>query len=116
MARGKDQPQTKIVFPGKSDDFIVMAESVDTVEKWKKDPSIPVVDVVDGWQVFCTHKQGAQGIMDAASNAALDNEFGSHKLDDVIPHILKNGQPQHAVSREKYGDKNPSIGSLGGWY
>jgi hypothetical protein len=53
--RGNDS-QIKVHFKGAHDDFIVMAESAKAVEDWKKDSSIPLVQVVDGFHVFCTHK------------------------------------------------------------
>jgi ribosome maturation protein Sdo1 len=38
------------------------------------------------------HRQGSQGILDGASNASLDNEFGTHKDDDVVAQILEKGE------------------------
>lgn len=55
MPRG-NEPQTKVIHRGKHDDFIVMAESVEALNNWKKDSSIPLVNVVNGWKVFCSHK------------------------------------------------------------
>lgn len=42
-------------------------------------------------------RQGAQGTYDAASQAALDNEFGTHVDEDVIKAILENGTAQEAT-------------------
>ena len=39
-------------------------------------------------------RHGAQGTMDGASNAALDNEFGTHDEDEVIKQILTKGSIQ----------------------
>jgi len=36
-------------------------------------------------------RQGAQGTYDTASNGSLDNEFGTHKDEDVIKQILEKG-------------------------
>lgn len=38
-----------------------------------------------------TSRQGAQGILDSASNAELDSEFGTHKVEDVVEKILQTG-------------------------
>lgn len=51
-----DNTQTKIHFKGSSDDFIIIVQGVEIVKKWKEDKSIPLVDVVDSFDVFCTHK------------------------------------------------------------
>lgn len=48
--------QIRVHFKGDSDDFIVFAESVQAVEDWKKDRSIPLAQVVDSFKVFVTHK------------------------------------------------------------
>ena len=38
--------------------------------------------------------QGAQGILDHASRAILESEFGTHKEDEVVEKILKGGEVQ----------------------
>jgi hypothetical protein len=55
MARGEAQ-QTKVHFKGKDDDYIVIAESLEAINKWKKDSSIPLADVVGSFDVFVTGK------------------------------------------------------------
>jgi hypothetical protein len=44
-------------------------------------------------------RQGTQGILDAASNAALDNEFGTHKDVDVVTQILERGDLRESEVR-----------------
>lgn len=48
--------QVKCHYKGKNDDFIVMVESAQAVQDWKKDKTIPLAQVVNGWKVFVTHK------------------------------------------------------------
>lgn len=48
---------------------------------------------------FDVHRQGAQGKLDKASNAELDNEFGTHKEDDVVKQILEKGNLQETKVR-----------------
>lgn len=55
MTRGNVN-QAKVLYQGSSDDFIVFIDSVQDLEKWKKDSSIPLAQVINGWKVFCTHK------------------------------------------------------------
>lgn len=55
MTRGNAE-QRKVVYKGKSDDFVCFIESIEILEKWKKDPSVPLAQVLNGWKVFCTHK------------------------------------------------------------
>ena len=50
------------------------------------------------------NRQGTQGIHDAASNGALDSEFGTHKEEDVIKQILEKGTVQETeVSLPPHG-------------
>lgn len=51
-----DNVQTKVHFKGAEDDFIIIVTSAEMVKKWKEDKTIPLVDVVDAFDVFCTHK------------------------------------------------------------
>jgi hypothetical protein len=51
MARG-DAQQTKVHYKGKDEDFVVFVDSIEAVQKWKNDPSIPLAQVVSGFKVF----------------------------------------------------------------
>lgn len=51
-----DTQQTKIHYKGTEDDFIIMVDSADAVKKYKEDKSTPLVDVVNSFDVFATHK------------------------------------------------------------
>jgi hypothetical protein len=53
--RGNEN-QVKVHFKGEQDDFIVFVESAKAVQDWKKDKTIPLAQVVNGWKVFVTHK------------------------------------------------------------
>ncbi|RPB04513.1 DUF1960-domain-containing protein [Choiromyces venosus 120613-1] len=111
MTRGNGE-QTKVVYKGKNEDFIVFIDSIENLNKWKKDTSIPLVDVVDSFKVFCTHKHGAQGILDEAGAGLLEDEFGTKKEDEVVKKILQGGSSQRGVAEERQGDRNPSDGSI----
>jgi hypothetical protein len=93
MTRGNGTV-TKIFYKGNTDDFVVFVESPEELEQWKKDKSIPLSQVVNSFKVLVTHKHGAQGQLDTASKASLENEFGTANEDEVIKKILEGGQPQ----------------------
>ncbi|KAK6340420.1 hypothetical protein TWF730_002177 [Orbilia blumenaviensis] len=84
----------KVYLQRGGEDFIVLVEDKDNLDKWKTDTTISLTDVVNGFKIFTTHRQGAQGVLDSASNAILDASFGTHKVDDIIPIILREGQLQ----------------------
>jgi len=112
-ARGEGS-QTKVFYKAKSNDFVVIVDSVDAVEKWRKDSSTPLVDVVDSYDIFVTHKHGAQGVLDRASHSQIENEFGSTKAEDAIEKILREGQVQQTKGPEKFGSTNDAkMGPVG---
>lgn len=98
MPRGNG-PVTKVVYRGNTDDFIVFVESPEELEAWKGDRSIPLAQVVNSFKIMVTHKHGAQGQMDGASKASLENEFGTSNEDEVIKKILEGGNPQTVTVR-----------------
>ncbi|GKU02211.1 shwachman-bodian-diamond syndrome protein [Fusarium langsethiae] len=110
MARGETQ-QTKVHFKG-SDDFVIFIDDVETYKKWKTDKSIPLAHFISSFKIFCTHGQGLQGTLDAASKAALENEFGTSVDDDVIKQILEKGVTQNTEFPERQGNKNDNNGPL----
>ncbi|KAJ5679850.1 hypothetical protein N7462_008094 [Penicillium macrosclerotiorum] len=112
MPRANDTT-SKIFYKGRSDDFIVFVDDVESVKKWKDDRSIPLSDVVNGWKIFLTHSHGAQGVLDGASNAALENEFGTHNEDDCMIKILEGGEFQSNTAAERQGGKNDANGPIG---
>ncbi|EXJ92674.1 hypothetical protein A1O3_01226 [Capronia epimyces CBS 606.96] len=111
MSRGN---VTKVFYKGETDDFIVFVESLDDLAAWKKDKSIPLAQVVDAFQIMVTHKHGAQGQLDSASKASLENEFGTHNEDEIIKKILEEGQPQNVPASERPGTRNESKGTRQG--
>lgn len=55
MTRG-NAGQTKVHYQGKEDDFVILVDDVEQVQKWKNDRSIPLAQVVSGFKIFITHK------------------------------------------------------------
>ncbi|KAG9695945.1 shwachman-Bodian-diamond syndrome protein, partial [Aureobasidium melanogenum] len=106
--------QVKVHFKGADDDYIVFVDSAQAVRDWKADKSVPLAQVVSGWKIFVTHKQGTTGILDGASNSQLENEFGTHKEEEVVKQILEKGDIQESENSARNGDRNitqgPSVG------
>ncbi|KAF3205859.1 hypothetical protein TWF106_001013 [Orbilia oligospora] len=110
--RGADKV-SKVYLQKNNEDFIVLVEDKESLNKWKGDSSVPLTDVINGFKVFTTHRQGAQGVLDSASNAILDASFGTHKVDDIIPVILREGQLQVTSGGQDRGSStNDSKGSM----
>ncbi|ORY66429.1 shwachman-Bodian-diamond syndrome protein [Pseudomassariella vexata] len=105
--------QTKIHYQGKEDDFVIFVDDVETMKKWKEDKSVPMVQFISAFKIFVTHKQGAQGQMDGASKATLENEFGTSIDEEVIKQILEKGSSQETEFPERQGPKNDAqMGSI----
>lgn len=113
MVKG-DAQQTKVHYKGTADDFIVFVDDAAAAKQFKTDKTIPLAQVVSSFKVFVTHKHGAQGQYDGASNATLDNEFGTHKEEEVIKMILEKGDFQETTMGERQGVKNESMGAKAG--
>ncbi|KKZ63236.1 hypothetical protein GX50_08491 [[Emmonsia] crescens] len=100
----------KVFYKGNNDDFLVFVDDVAILKKWKNDRSTPLAHVVSGFQVFITHRQGAQGIHDTASKAILHSEFGTEDKVACIQKILEKGEVQETENHERNGTKNESMG------
>jgi Shwachman-Bodian-Diamond syndrome (SBDS) protein len=55
MPRG-NASQTKVVYKGATDSFVVFVDSEQAVKDWMKDRSIPLAQVMAGFKIFQTHK------------------------------------------------------------
>ncbi|KAG9716960.1 hypothetical protein KCU73_g15495, partial [Aureobasidium melanogenum] len=60
------------------------------------------------------NRQGTTGILDGASNSQLENEFGTHKEEEVVKQILEKGDILETENAARNGDRNitqgPSVG------
>ncbi|PKY06714.1 DUF1960-domain-containing protein [Aspergillus campestris IBT 28561] len=113
MARGSESV-SKVIYKGSTDDFIVFVDDQEILKQWRNDKSIPLAQVVNGWKIFVTHKQGTQGILDGASNGSLESEFGTSKEEDCVAQILQKGDYQttaqvHGRPGETNMSKGPQI-------
>ncbi|RMJ27049.1 hypothetical protein PHISP_02058 [Aspergillus sp. HF37] len=104
-------PVSKIFYKGRVDDFIVFVDDLTILNDWRRDRSIPLSRVLNGWKIFVTHSHGSQGVLDGASKASLDNEFGTAKDDECMVKILEMGEYQTYTPREQQGDKDVRNGS-----
>ncbi|TVY45115.1 SDO1-like protein [Lachnellula occidentalis] len=113
MPRGEAN-QTKIHYKGTDEDFIIFVDDAKAARDWKNDKSIPLAQVVSSFNIFVTHKHGAQGTMDAASHATLDNEFGTHVDEEVIKQIIEKGTLQESEAAGRSSSTNDSMGARAG--
>lgn len=63
MARGNAE-LTKVLYKGKDNQtYLVVIESHEDYEKWKKDESsVPLAQVLSGWKILTTHKYASSAL------------------------------------------------------
>jgi hypothetical protein len=50
------QDSLKVLYKGRPEDFVILVADVTGMDKWRKDHSIPLAQVMDGWEVFTAHQ------------------------------------------------------------
>ncbi|EEC42699.1 predicted protein [Phaeodactylum tricornutum CCAP 1055/1] len=70
---------------------MVLLVDEDMYEKQKKDKSIPMVNVVDSFQVFKYEKPGSSGRLAKPTKEEIEGTFGTSKEEDVVLFMLENG-------------------------
>ncbi|KAK0748208.1 ribosome maturation protein [Apiosordaria backusii] len=105
MTRG-EATRAKVFFKGEHDDFVVIVDSADAYQKWISDRSTPLAHVVSSFKVFATHHHGPHGKLEGASNALLENEFGTANEDEVVIKILEKGTLQEFEMPERRAFRN----------
>ncbi|TFY71357.1 hypothetical protein EVG20_g1664 [Dentipellis fragilis] len=106
---------TKVVFKPSTTSSVSYIVIVNAPEykRWKEgDTTIPLVEVVDSFDVYRS-EQGNQGLLGRPSNQDLDTDFGTHKDDDVVTHILQNGKEESSegISGTTWTSKNDTLGN-----
>ncbi|KAK9371061.1 ribosome maturation protein [Lipomyces kononenkoae] len=102
----------KVFYRGKSHEFMVVVQSPQEYRRYKKDPSVPLVDVLNSFKVFVT-RAGTQGIIDEASRSMLENEFGTKDQNEIIQKVLRDGdfQEQKYSYKTSYDSTNDTMGA-----
>jgi ribosome maturation protein Sdo1 len=75
-------------------EFFMYAEP-GQVEKWRKDKTIPLIDVLQSFQVFESNTKSPQGIVMKPSNTQLMEAFGTTNETEIATLILEKGKISH---------------------
>ncbi|KAJ3041084.1 hypothetical protein HDV00_009984 [Rhizophlyctis rosea] len=78
---------------GKNMDFFVFANP-EMVDKWRSDKSVPLIEVVDSFDIFEVGNGGNTGVFSHPSKQALENAFNTSNDAEVIQRILTEGKVQ----------------------
>uniref|UniRef100_A0A0G4G311 Ribosome maturation protein SDO1/SBDS N-terminal domain-containing protein n=1 Tax=Chromera velia CCMP2878 TaxID=1169474 RepID=A0A0G4G311_9ALVE len=89
----KTKPETVVTntnTPSREDHFYVFADR-NSLKQWKEDTSVPLVSVVQNFQVYVM-RGSMKGEPCIASKQELERDFGSSSVDDAIASILLQGE------------------------
>ncbi|KAJ3061308.1 hypothetical protein HDU98_002784 [Podochytrium sp. JEL0797] len=62
------------------------------LNKWRQDKTVPLVDVLESFEVFQSDTKGPTGIQHVASKSEMKNAFGSEDVNAVLAQILGKGK------------------------
>ncbi|KAI9593755.1 hypothetical protein BDF19DRAFT_415038 [Syncephalis fuscata] len=82
----------RVVFKADNGDEFFIFVDPDMFLKRKKDTSVPLVDVVQTFDVFATETGGNDGKAGRASMQSLSNALEVSNVDDAIQYIIDHGQ------------------------
>jgi len=87
----------RVVYNAGGRDFFVLANP-DELSKWHSDKSVPLVDVVQSFQIFETDSGGVQGVVARPSKQTLASCFDTANEDAIIKTILTEGDVRGHMS------------------
>lgn len=65
----------------------------------KIDPNeVPLVEVVDAWEVFIAKSGTHTGVLERPSRAQLHDVFGTHKFEDIFTFMSQHGH-LHSIGK-----------------
>eukprot|EP01097_Dermamoeba_algensis_P009622 TRINITY_DN684_c0_g1_i2.p1 TRINITY_DN684_c0_g1~~TRINITY_DN684_c0_g1_i2.p1 ORF type:complete len:110 (-),score=21.52 TRINITY_DN684_c0_g1_i2:199-528(-) len=74
-----------------NEEFLILVH--DTMPlKWRKDRSIPLTEVVEGFEIFQTEGKGHNGRTYRPNHDLLKNSFGTSNETEMIERILLEGE------------------------
>ena len=79
--KSTDRPQTMVLMVDK-----------DALKKYKQDPSVPLAEVVNSFEVLKYDNAGKSGTMSKPSKQEIEDVFGTSRDDEVVKFMLEHGQ------------------------
>ncbi|CAG8619689.1 3321_t:CDS:2, partial [Dentiscutata heterogama] len=97
---------SRVLFKPKNsrEEFFVYADP-DMVQQWRKDKTVPLVNVVQCFEIFETYNGGKDGIVGHPSKQKLENAFGTSDNQEVIQQIIQEG----VIHNAHKGHERPTL-------
>ncbi|ORE08525.1 DUF1960-domain-containing protein [Rhizopus microsporus var. microsporus] len=83
---------TKVVYKSPDDVEYFVIANTDMIDKYRKDKSIPLIDVVQTFDIHTTVAGGNTGEYIRPSKGALESAFGTHKPEEIAKYIVEHGE------------------------
>ncbi|KAI9143548.1 ribosome maturation protein [Paraphysoderma sedebokerense] len=105
MTRTGSDNAEKVVYHDRkvtTEEFFVITNP-GMVQKWKTDKTIPLVEVVQSFDIFQHGTGGHEGVATRPSKQTLLDVFGTKNETEVVEWLLLHGTVQRAVSNKDTG-------------
>ncbi|KAF7725559.1 hypothetical protein EC973_009514 [Apophysomyces ossiformis] len=90
MSGSTGEKAVKVIYKTNNDEYFVVANP-GMVCKWRKDKTIPLIDVVQSFDVLTTASGGNTGQTVRPSKGSLESTFGTSNVDDIVRKIVEEG-------------------------
>ncbi|KAI9018685.1 ribosome maturation protein [Phycomyces nitens] len=80
----------KIIFRHDNDEFFVVGVP-GMAAKWRKDKTIPLIDVVQSFEVLMTPNGSSTGEAIRPSKGVLESAFDTNNVDKIVGIIVESG-------------------------
>ncbi|KAI8344309.1 ribosome maturation protein [Chlamydoabsidia padenii] len=81
----------KLIHKSESGEEYYIIAIPDMVAKWKKDKTIPIVDVVQSFDIFTSPAGGNVFPADRPSKGQLESVFNTSNTDEIARYLVENG-------------------------
>ncbi|KAI9499302.1 ribosome maturation protein [Zychaea mexicana] len=86
---------TKITYRGENDQEFFVIANKGMASKWRKDKTIPLVDVVQSFDVMTTSTGSETGEFVRPSKGTLESSFQTKNVDKVVEQIVEHGDEKN---------------------
>ncbi|CAO3695080.1 unnamed protein product [Umbelopsis ramanniana] len=84
-------PTCRVSYKVDGQEYFIFADA-DYLEKWKQDKTIPIVEVVQSYEILHVPNGGNTGEAVRPAKGALESAFGTSNTDDIVKKILTDGE------------------------
>ncbi|ORY93457.1 ribosome maturation protein [Syncephalastrum racemosum] len=96
MSGTANEQACKLIWKSKNGQEFFVFANPGAAAKWKKDKSIPLIDVVQAFNVYTNEgARGNQGALIQPPKGILQSEFGTDDGDAIVRKIVEEGEEKN---------------------